>query len=354
MSRKLRIGISGLNNTDNPGPGIPVIRCLQQSTRFDVEPIGLSYDALEPGIYMPGMAAASYLMPYPMTGYSNMLERLREIHAQSPLDMILPLLDSELTAYERMETPLREMGISTFLPTASNLDMRSKVNLVSFGRNTNTPVPYSEAVYSIAQLYAAMARFAYPVVVKGAFYEAKICYTYDDAVKAFSTITAKWGVPAILQQFVKGDEYNIAAVGDGTGETLGVVISKKLYITDKGKGWSGVAIRNHELLELATRVIRHLKWRGALELEMMRAENTGQYLLLEINPRFPAWIYLSAGVGINLPEMLVRLALGETPEPQFDYEPGTMFLRYSADLIMKMDELERMTIHSSYTTNGND
>ena len=48
-------------------------------------------------------------------------------------------------------------------------------------------------------------------------------------------------------------------------------------------------------------------WRGPLEVEVMR-DHHGDYQLIEINPRFPAWIYLSAGVGRNLPLMLLQLS----------------------------------------------
>lgn len=351
--KKLRIGVSALNAVDNPGPGIPIIRCLKESSLYDVDAIGLAYDALEPGIFMENLTSASYLMPYPLTGYTNMLERLKEIQEEAHLDLIIPALDSELVAYIRMEKELKHMGVSTFLPTLSNIEMRSKANLSAFGYTHSIPVPLTRVVYNQQQLYNSVPLFTYPIVVKGVFYDASVCSSYDEVVAAFTRLARKWGTPVILQEFVQGDEYNIAAIGDGTGATTGAVISKKMYITDKGKGWSGVAIHNDELLALTRTVIHHLKWRGALELEMMRARENSHYYLLEVNPRFPAWIYLSAGVGINLPEMLVSLALGKQPEPRFDYEAGKMFLRYSAELIINMKQLESITITSSYSANGN-
>ncbi len=45
----MKIAVTGLNNVDNPGPGVPVIRGIKEAERFDVEIIGLIYDALDPG-----------------------------------------------------------------------------------------------------------------------------------------------------------------------------------------------------------------------------------------------------------------------------------------------------------------
>ena len=55
--KKVNVAVTGLNNVDSPGPGIPVVRGLLDSKEYDVRIIGLSYDALEPGIYMHELIA---------------------------------------------------------------------------------------------------------------------------------------------------------------------------------------------------------------------------------------------------------------------------------------------------------
>ncbi len=44
--RKITVAVTGLNNIDSPGPGIPVIRALKESDAFEVRIIGLSYESL--------------------------------------------------------------------------------------------------------------------------------------------------------------------------------------------------------------------------------------------------------------------------------------------------------------------
>ena len=48
--QKITLAVTGLNNTDNPGPGVPVIRGAKESEDFDVRVIGLVYENLEPEI----------------------------------------------------------------------------------------------------------------------------------------------------------------------------------------------------------------------------------------------------------------------------------------------------------------
>ena len=94
------------------------------------------------------------------------------------------------------------------------------------------------------------------------------------------------------------------------------------------------------LLALAAAVIRALKWRGPLEVEIIAAdgEMTAESLrVIEINPRFPAWCYLTAAAGQNLPSACARLALGQTlalPLPA--YRTGQMFVRISLDQVADM------------------
>ena len=71
------------NNIDSPGPGIPVIRALKESERYNVRIIGLSYETLEPGIYMRDLVDKTYQIPMPTAGTHVLLERLKYINAVS-------------------------------------------------------------------------------------------------------------------------------------------------------------------------------------------------------------------------------------------------------------------------------
>ena len=62
---------------------------------------------------------------------------------------------------------------------------------------------------------------------------------------------------------------------------------RKQYITDKGKAWGGITIDEPKMLNLAEHILSQTKWKGGLELELIRASDNKLYLL-EINPRIPA------------------------------------------------------------------
>lgn len=53
-----------------------------------------------------------------------------------------------------------------------------------------------------------------------------------------------------------------------------------------------------------------LEWVGPVEGEFIRDEISEQFYLIEVNPRFTAWISFSAHLGLNHPYAAARLAMG--------------------------------------------
>ena len=94
----------------------------------------------------------------------------------------------------------------------------------------------------------------------------------------------------IVQRCVAGSEFNVLGLGDGEGGWLGHCAIRKTQLSDKGKGLSAITVADERLSNLCARLIRELKWRGPFEIELIREDSTGDYVLIEINPRFPAWI----------------------------------------------------------------
>ncbi len=341
----MKIAVTGLNNVDNPGPGVPVIRGIKDSKKFDAEIIGLIYDALEPGAYMKEVSNRNYLIPYPSSGLDNLFERLAYIHETEKIDVLVPTLDAELYGFAKLSPKLESIGIKTFLPSKEHLDLRAKDKLFDFCTKHDIKVPENIIAASIQDLYTIPTKFSYPVVVKGIFYDAYIVNNFDEAVAAFNKINLKWGLPIIVQEFIQGDEFNVAALGDGTGETIGAVGMRKLYITDKGKGWAGISVDDPALITISEKIIEKLKWRSGAELEFIKDKSSNEYYLVEINPRFPAWVYLAVATGQNLPAALVDLALGNKVEKFKEYKTGIIFIRYSWDLITDVNKFEQITVN---------
>jgi len=339
---KLNIAVSGLNAIDSPGPGVAVIRALREAKSFDCRIIGLAYESLEPGIFMHDLVDKTYQIPYPSAGIDEILERIEYIHSEEKLDVIIPNFDSELYPFIRLEDKLKGLDIHMCLPTMEQFEERHKMNLNEFGEKYGIHVPKSKNIVNTTDIQGLSRDFIYPVLVKGKYYDAYIAYNADQVQSYFNKISAKWGLPIIIQEFVHGTEFNVTGLGDGLGNTIAAVPMRKQYITEKGKAWGGVSVSDKKMLSLTDKFISQTKWRGGFELELMK-DKENKFFLLEINPRMPAWIYLSVGVGQNIPEALVQLALGNEVEAFTEYEVGKMFVRYAWDMIVDISEFQTIS-----------
>ena len=335
------IAVTGLNAIDSPGPGVAVIRALRDGLP-NVRIIGLAYETLEPGIYLHDVVDKTYQIPYPSAGSDALMARLQYIHQKEKLHLIIPNFDAELYNFIKLGPALKAMNIQTFLPTQEQFDARDKINLYQFGLKYELAVPIDRIIYSAEELYACAEVMGYPLVVKGKFYDAIIANTLEQAQKAFYKLSAKWGLPIIVQQFINGTEINIAVLGDGKGNATSIIPMRKLYITDKGKAWAGITLEDETLISLANTFVKATNWKGGCELEIMRTA-AGVTYIMEINPRFPAWIYLTAGAGQNQPAALARLALGGVVEPYTNYEVGKIFIRYAWDHITDVSEFQQIS-----------
>ena len=119
---------------------------------------------------------------------------------------------------------------------------------------------------------------------------------------------------------------------------------RKLALTDKGKAWAGITIADDVLYRASRDLAAATCWKGPLEVEVMR-ERDGTYQLIEINPRFPAWVYLTAGTQRNVLDVLLRLIAGESVEDEGMAAAGTIYIRYAEDIIIPLSEYESVVMN---------
>ncbi|WP_285503144.1 ATP-grasp domain-containing protein [Actinokineospora sp. NBRC 105648] len=145
--------------------------------------------------------------------------------------------------------------------------------------------------------------------VKGPRYEATAPADLTALSGALHRARVTWGAgEVLLQQHVDGVEESIVfAALDGV--LLGAAAMRKTLVTPEGKTWAGAVepVEHAGLVEF----VRHTGWTGGGEVEMVR-DDDGDRHLLEVNPRFPAWVHGATLAGINLPARLVSAATGSS------------------------------------------
>jgi carbamoyl-phosphate synthase large subunit len=255
--------------------------------------------------------------------------------------VVIPCLDSELANFIEIAPFLRDRGIAAILPSPDALGKRAKEKLGEFCEGNHIPCPRTVTGFDIETLLRAAEDLGYPLFIKGRLYEGKLVHDRAELSSFAGELFEKWGGPVLAQRAIVGEEYCYTGFASPRSEIVGHCSIRKMLVTKAGKGFAGVVIADGDLDRLAARIVRRLGWSGPFELEFIRPPK-GRHMLIEVNPRFPAWIDFPSQVGCNLPALLLDRACNLPREEKLSCPPGKLFIRHSIDLAGDIGDLAHM------------
>jgi carbamoyl-phosphate synthase large subunit len=145
--------------------------------------------------------------------------------------------------------------------------------------------------------------------------------------------------PVMVQRLMGGPEFSIDLLCDLDGRCLNA-IPRTMTESRGGESIKGTVIHDEELIELGRAVGEALGVRGPCTVQAFRDPEIGLGIT-DVNTRFggafPAPMY-AARPGRTYPELIVRMARGETIEPHVgDFAHGHTFTRYFWQLELDAD-----------------
>jgi carbamoyl-phosphate synthase large subunit len=332
----ISIAVSGLHRGENPQPGAGIVRSLRRSCP-GARIIGLVYDIKESGIYAEDGPDEVQLMSYPGAGAGAYFRRLDSLLEKTRVDFLIPTLDAEIEVLVNWTDELALRGIHVCLPDGATLRRRSKALLPELARTCGITVPKTRIAHDLGAAREAAAELGYPLMIKGAYYEAQRVHSAPQAQFAAARLFSEWGGPVILQRCVSGPEFNILGLGDGNGGVHGHCSIRKTVLSDTGKGLGGIVVRDARLTLLCENLIGELHWPGPFEIELIYDEIAREYVLIEMNPRFPAWVDFPSMLGAHFPAALVDLLGGVPVRTLPACPPGAFFLRHQIEVVGNID-----------------
>ncbi|MEI6606105.1 MAG: ATP-grasp domain-containing protein [Verrucomicrobiota bacterium] len=350
--KPIRIAVSGMHRGENPQPGASIAGAIRQAWP-DACIVGLVYNAFESGVYATDGPDVCHAMPYPTAGLAAYLTRLAEVRAATPFDWFIPTLDAEIVMLAGAAAELAEMGLGVRLPDPATLASCGKAKLADLAARCGVAVPATAVAGDVGEALERAESAGYPVFLKGPFYDAVLVHTPAALAAAAAAILADWGPPLLVQEPLLGTEFNVMGLGDGAGGLLGQCTLRKLIISDKGKGNGSVVVHDSRLDEITRRVMAETRWCGPFELEFIRDQRDDGYRLIEINPRFPAWVGFPAQLGANFPAAWVEWLLQRPVRPLPTPAPGRFFLRHQIEVTGDMGQISALLDALPNSTNHN-
>ena len=338
-SKKPVVAVTGLEGRENPYPGLSIAKALRDARGDAIKIIGLAYEPTLTGNFRDDLFDTVYLTPLPGDPAATLMKRLREINKECPIDLLIPALDSELALFSLHRQELSDMGIEMVIPSPESVKNRYKQRLPHWAAERGLHSPATEVVTD-PKTFWKQEDWDFPCWLKGSLADAYRVKSQEEAEIVAKRIVDQWGYPVLAQKEVVGEEYDICAVVRPGGDPLAMITIRKTVLSAAGKAIGAVVVDDPEAEAAGLKFLAELDWEGPLELEMMREHSSGRYHLVEVNARFPAWIGMGPGTGLNLPDLLVRLGLGEDlPETIASPTAGTMFLRSTHTKLGRVTDL---------------
>ncbi|MFL5886225.1 MAG: ATP-grasp domain-containing protein [Thermoleophilaceae bacterium] len=149
--------------------------------------------------------------------------------------------------------------------------------------------------------------------------------------------------PVMVQRLMGGDYFSIDLLCDLEGRCLNA-IPRTMIESRGGESIKGTVVHDEELIELGRAVGEALPVRGPCTVQVFRDPDHGLGIT-DVNTRFggafPGPMY-AAREGRTYPELIVRIARGETVEPHVgDFRSGFTFTRWFWQI--ELDEQLRPT-----------
>jgi carbamoyl-phosphate synthase large subunit len=276
----------------------------------------------DPSPLAPAQYAAHVRTSVPLIddpGYVPALERLCQQHG---VGAVLPLtdLDIEVLARACADGRLPALVPSPEIARATYDKYETHLLLERLGLPSPPTVLPQEDLDAVA----------YPVMVKprrGSGARSIHLARDPDEARFFVDYVAE---PVMVQRAMGGNELSIDCLGDLDGRCLNA-IPRTMLESRGGESIKGEVIHDSELIELGRRVMEALEVRGPATIQVFRDPDIGLGIT-DVNTRFggafPAPVY-AALPGRTYPELIVRLAAGETVAPHVgEFNAGMTFTRY--------------------------
>lgn len=188
--------------------------------------------------------------------------------------------------------------------------------------------PQDEPLEDIARkvTYPVLIKPSVSVGARGLTY----CHSAQELLDKFPKTEAGYGECSI-QEFIPqtATQYKCAIVVDHNQELLcGIVYAKLRYYPVKG-GSSTLdkTVYRPDIMQSSLNVARRLKWFGPCDFDYITDPRDNVAKLMEINPRLSDTYKMAAVAGLDMTRIIYQLAMGQTPQPQLDYQKDK-YLRF--------------------------
>lgn len=253
----------------------------------------------------------------------NYIQELINICRTEHVDIIIPLIDTELVILSENRHVFEEIGVIVLVSSkALNEIANDKTKSYEFFLDRNVPTP---KVFSEEEITAK--QYEFPLLIKPLDGSSSRGVTKINNEKELMFF--KDYIPnAMVQEYVTGTEYTVDVMVD-FGGNIKTIVPRLRIETRAGEVSKGVTKKDQDIITAVRHAVKALPGPvGCITLQCFKKDN-GEITFIEINPRFGGGIPLSIEAGANFPLWVLQVCSGGTfSEEDYSWRENLTMLRY--------------------------
>ena len=264
----------------------------------------------------------------PRISDSAYIPKLLEICDREKIHALIPTIDTDLLLLSQYKARFSELGTVVAISAEDRIALCRDKRLTAeyfHSIGLKSPIPVDDV---------AEYKFGYPAFIKPKDGSSSINAYKVENEEDLNSYASR--VPDyIIQKFVSGTEYTVDIFCDFSGNPI--------YITPRirqavraGEVLKTQIVQDAKIIEEMKLLVADYKPCGALTVQLIREETSGEDYYIEINPRFGGGAPLSIKAGADSATAFLRLLMGEQLAFEANAaEHGAVFSRFDQSVRVK-------------------
>jgi D-aspartate ligase len=283
----------------------------------------------------------------PRTDPEGFLEDLRRYLATGGFDVLMPILDVTAELVSRHKQELERYVHIPLVDYPIFMRARDKSQTMKIAQALGLPCPKTYFPGE-AELSDIAQHVSYPVLIKpnfsiGARGITKVHHS-EELLRLYPVIVKQYGACSVQEYIPQTDtQYKAQIFLDRHQNVKSAVICSKLryYPPSGGSGTLFLTIKRDDIKELGIKLLKGMEWHAYGDIDFISDPRDGLIKIMEVNPRLSAPVKICFEAGVDIADMLVRLAMG-SEIPVIDDYVENIFLRHDGlDLLWFLTSKDR-------------
>jgi len=268
----------------------------------------------------------------PLNDETGFVKALKAVSSRYNLSAVLPI---SFRANYIVSKNIRKLNKDLFAVTPfSRFKIAASKDLTArYCAEYGFPIPRTFIPEKIADLSSIAEEIGFPLVIKSPVESGSVKYANNlkELILAYkSTKSFREGLydktSPIIQEYLDGEGYGFFALFNN-GDPRAIFCHHRLheYPITGGPSSKAESFYNKKLISIGISLLKSLNWHGVAMVEFKKSRSTGEFKIIEINPKFWGSLDLAIVSGINFPYLTAKMIVDGDIEKKMTFKRNVTF-----------------------------